>query len=189
MFVIYVSTLLTGIGRYREQSCRVCPLCKLRFDVRRVPGECVTTLTSAPSINVVAYQLDSLKSRLQTTKTPITVPRLAALVYREEGIIGFYRGLWIPLTTISFVRKCPHVRFLPDDIFKPKLQGAASFTIYNRTKEQFRNHNYLNRYNILDVALVGGISGAMSGALISFGSARKFSFTFTELLLINGNSV
>jgi hypothetical protein len=53
------------------------------------------------------------------------------------------------------------------------LQGAASFTIYNRTKEQFRNHNYLNRYNILDVALVGGISGAMSGALISFGSARK----------------
>jgi len=51
------------------------------------------------------YQLDSLKSRLQTTKTPITVPRLAALIYREEGIMGFYRGLWIPLTTISFVRK------------------------------------------------------------------------------------
>jgi hypothetical protein len=70
-------------------------------------------------------------------------------VYREEGIIGFYRGLWIPLMTISFVR-------------------AASFTIYNRTKEHFRNNNYLNRNNIIDVALTGGSSGAMSGALISF---------------------
>lgn len=26
-------------------------------------------------------------------------------MYREEGVIGFYRGLWIPLMTISFVRK------------------------------------------------------------------------------------
>jgi len=116
-------------------------------------NKAVVCALSASYVSTFAgYPLDSLKSRLQTTKTPITVPRLAALVYREEGIIGFYRGLWIPLTTISFVR-------------------AASFTIYNRTKEQFRNHNYLNRYNILDVALVGGISGAMSGALISFGSA------------------
>jgi solute carrier family 25 carnitine/acylcarnitine transporter 20/29 len=25
-------------------------------------------------------------------------------VYREEGFTGFFRGLWIPLVTISFVR-------------------------------------------------------------------------------------
>lgn len=49
-------------------------------------------------------QLDSLKSRLQTIKHPISVPTLAALVYREEGVRGFYRGLWIPLVTITFVR-------------------------------------------------------------------------------------
>ena len=49
-------------------------------------------------------QLDSIKSRLQTTKHKVTVPHLAALVYREEGLMGFYRGLWIPLMTISFVR-------------------------------------------------------------------------------------
>jgi len=48
---------------------------------------------------------------------------------------------------------------------------AASFTIYNRTKEYCRDHNYLCRDNILDVALTGGLGGAMSGALISFGSA------------------
>ena len=49
-------------------------------------------------------QLDSLKSRLQTIKTRITVPQLAVLVYKEEGFLGFYRGIWIPLLTISFVR-------------------------------------------------------------------------------------
>ena len=48
-------------------------------------------------------QLDSLKSRLQTIKHPISVPSLAVLVYREEGVRGFYRGLWIPLVTITFV--------------------------------------------------------------------------------------
>jgi solute carrier family 25 carnitine/acylcarnitine transporter 20/29 len=51
--------------------------------------------------------------------------------------------------------------------------GAASFTIYNRTKEHFRNNNYLIRNTVFDVALTGGISGAVAGALISFGCARK----------------
>lgn len=57
---------------------------------------------------------------------------------------------------------------------KHYVLGAASFTIYNRTKEHFRNHNYLCRNSVFDVALTGGISGAMSGALISFSSAREF---------------
>ncbi|KAF8077862.1 hypothetical protein FPV67DRAFT_1443423 [Lyophyllum atratum] len=116
-------------------------------------NKAVVCALSASYISTFAgYPLDSLKSRLQTTKTPISIPSLAGLVYREEGIMGFYRGLWIPLMTISFVR-------------------AASFTIYNRTKEHFRNHNILCRNSILDVALTGGFSGAMSGALISFTSA------------------
>jgi hypothetical protein len=51
--------------------------------------------------------------------------------------------------------------------------GAASFTIYTSTKELFHNRNYLNRDSIIDAALVGGIGGAISGALISFGSARR----------------
>ncbi|KAF5380982.1 hypothetical protein D9615_004030 [Tricholomella constricta] len=116
-------------------------------------NKAVVCALSASYISTFAgYPLDSLKSRLQTTKTPISIARLAGLVYREEGIMGFYRGLWIPLMTISFVR-------------------AASFTIYNRTKEHFRNHNILCRDSIIDVALTGGFSGAMSGALISFTSA------------------
>lgn len=118
-----------------------------------IRNKAVVCALSASYISTFAgYPLDSLKSRLQTTKTPISVPRLAAIVYREEGVRGFFRGLWIPLMTISFVR-------------------AASFTIYTRTKEHFRNHNYLTRESMIDAAIVGGIGGAMSGALISFGSA------------------
>ncbi|RDB20958.1 putative mitochondrial carrier C29A3.11c [Hypsizygus marmoreus] len=120
-------------------------------DVLRRNKAVVCALSASYVSTFAGYPLDSLKSRLQTTKTPITIPRLAGLVYREEGIMGFYRGLWIPLMTISFVR-------------------AASFTIYSRTKEHFRNHNYLCRNSIIDVAITGGISGAMSGALISFTS-------------------
>ncbi|ESK94518.1 hypothetical protein Moror_7985 [Moniliophthora roreri MCA 2997] len=116
-------------------------------------NKAVVCALSASYISTFAgYPLDSLKSRLQTTKTPISVPRLAAIVYREEGVVGFFRGLWIPLMTISFVR-------------------AASFTIYTRTKEHFRTHNWLARDSIVDVSVIGGISGAMSGALISFTSA------------------
>jgi len=86
-----------------------------------------------------------------TTKTPITVPRLAALVYREEGVIGFYRGLWIPLMTISFVR-------------------AASFTIYSNTNDYFRKNNYLIRDKMLDAACTGAAGGALAGASLTFGS-------------------
>ncbi|KAJ2913437.1 hypothetical protein MD484_g6975, partial [Candolleomyces efflorescens] len=116
-------------------------------------NKAVVCALSASYISTFAgYPLDSIKSRLQTTKTAVSIPKLAAMVYREEGVMGFYRGLWIPLMTISFVR-------------------AASFTIYSRTKEHFAYHDILYKDRLTDVALTGGISGAMSGALISFGSA------------------
>ncbi|TRM62672.1 mitochondrial carrier domain-containing protein [Schizophyllum amplum] len=98
------------------------------------------------------YPLDSMKSRLQTTRHAVSIPQLAMLVYRDEGMKGFFRGIWIPLLTISFVR-------------------AASFTIYSRTKEGFAQRGILARDSIVDAAIAGGAGGAMSGALISFGSA------------------
>ncbi|KAH9945903.1 uncharacterized protein BXZ73DRAFT_37424 [Epithele typhae] len=113
----------------------------------------VVCALSASYISTFAgYPLDSIKSRLQTNKQRVSIPRLALTVYQEEGIVGFYRGLWIPLMTISFVR-------------------AASFTIYSRTKEYFRDRHWLARDRIFDVSAVGGVSGALSGSLISFGSA------------------
>ncbi|KAH7912210.1 hypothetical protein BJ138DRAFT_1083982 [Hygrophoropsis aurantiaca] len=135
----------------------------------------VVCALSASYISTFAgYPLDSLKSRLQTTKSRISVVRLAGLVYREEGVRGFYRGLWIPLVTISFVR-------------------AASFTIYSGTKEYCRNHQYFSRDRMADAAMTGGISGALSGSLISFASApfelvkvrRQLEFTIAASKGIN----
>ena len=129
--------------------------------------------------------MDSLKSRLQTTKTPISVPRIALLVYREEGIIGFYRGLWIPLITISFVRTCSiHISVECSGRIAPgrAMSGAASFTIYTRTKEFFRDHHLIDHSKLLGCATVGGIGGAMAGSLISFGSARVFLTGFFLLI-------
>jgi hypothetical protein len=54
------------------------------------------------------------------------------------------------------------------------MAGAASFTIYTRTKEFFRDHHLIDHSRLLGCAAVGGIGGAMAGSLISFGSAREF---------------
>ncbi|KAH9843217.1 mitochondrial carrier [Rhodofomes roseus] len=116
-------------------------------------NKAVVCAVSASYISTFAgYPLDSIKSRLQTIRTPVTVPKLAIQVYREEGVVGFYRGLWIPLMTISFVR-------------------AASFTIYTRTKEYFHDRHWPAQSTVWSVASIGGIGGALSGSLISFGSA------------------
>lgn len=102
-------------------------------------------------------QLDSLKSRLQTIKHPISVPSLAVLVYREEGVRGFYRGLWIPLVTITFVRMSGLSGIsLPGRVLMMS-QGAASFTIYSGTKEAFRDAHIFNRDTLVDTSLLGGL--------------------------------
>ncbi|KIJ41289.1 hypothetical protein M422DRAFT_75640 [Sphaerobolus stellatus SS14] len=105
------------------------------------------TLIEHLSSEATAHATNALTSR-----TPITVPNLAVKVFREEGIAGFYRGFWIPLITISFVR-------------------AASFTIYSGTKEALHERGLFARARVGDVAVSGGLGGALSGAVISFGSA------------------
>jgi len=113
----------------------------------------VISATVASFMSTLAgYPLDSMKSRLQASRKSITVPTLALTVYREEGIGGFFRGIWIPLCTISIVR-------------------AASFTIYGGTKEFLANRNLLAQYRLVDVGGSGGLGGALAGAIISFGSA------------------
>lgn len=86
-------------------------------------------------------QLDSLKSRLQTIKHPISVPSLAVLVYREEGVRGFYRGLWIPLVTITFVRMSVY-SFLPP--FYPPPSGSDDVTRSGVIYNLFRNQGHFS---------------------------------------------
>ncbi|PVF94857.1 mitochondrial carrier [Serendipita vermifera] len=112
----------------------------------------VVSATTASLLSTFAgYPLDSLKSRLQASRVPITVPRLAVNIFQEEGIVGFYRGLWIPLVTISAVR-------------------AISFTIYNGTKEWLYKERHWSNERLLTIGGSGAIGGALAGCMISFGS-------------------
>ena len=107
---------------------------------------------------ILRKKLDSIKSRLQTTKQRVSIPRLALTVYQEEGIVGFYRGLWIPLMTISFVRAySPTLSSALPQTRSPATLGAASFTIYSRTKEYCRDHDWFAHDRIFDVSAAGGI--------------------------------
>jgi len=112
----------------------------------------VSATVASFTSTLAGYPLDSMKSRLQASRKSITVPTLALTVYREEGIGGFFRGIWIPLCTISAVR-------------------AASFAIYGGTKQFLANREIMSNYRLLDVGGSGGLGGALAGAIISFGSA------------------
>ncbi|KAG8781564.1 hypothetical protein FRC15_008551, partial [Serendipita sp. 397] len=124
----------------------------------KAPHKAVVSATTASLLSTFAgYPLDSLKSRLQASRTSITVPRLAANILREEGIAGFYRGIWIPLVTISAVR-------------------AVSFTIYNETKDKLHGPYGWSRERLLSVGASGAVGGALAGCLISIGSVRECDF-------------
>ncbi|KAG8933295.1 hypothetical protein FRC03_012254 [Tulasnella sp. 419] len=113
----------------------------------------VVCATTASLLSTLAgYPLDSLKSRLQTTKVRISVPRLAANVLKEEGVAGFFRGIWIPLFSIAAVR-------------------TVSFSMFTSTKEYLAAHHIAENPRAINVAFAGGLGGAFSGALISVASA------------------
>ncbi len=63
------------------------------------------------------------------------------------------------------------------------MVGAASFTIYTRTKEFCRDHQLVDHTKLLGCAAVGGLGGAMAGSLISFGSARESASNFDILFI------
>ena len=88
----------------RQQSGRLRALGELYLDICGVSGESCTLRAERSQGLTRLRKLDSIKSRLQTTRQRVSIPRLALAVYQEEGIVGFYRGIWIPLMTISFVR-------------------------------------------------------------------------------------
>lgn len=63
------------------------------------------------------------------------------------------------------------------------MVGAASFTIYTRTKEFCRDHQLVDHTQLLGSAVVGGLGGAMAGSLISFGSARESASKSATLVI------
>jgi hypothetical protein len=129
----------------------------------------VVSATTASIVSTFAgFPLDSLKSRLQSSRENLSMGRLAAEVVREEGIGGLWRGFPLPLITISIVR-------------------TISFTIYTSTKRILNSTadspppgkapwldlhlGVLNKNRTADVALTSLIAGGASGAVVCLGSA------------------
>jgi hypothetical protein len=112
----------------------------------------VTAGTASLISTAASFPFDSLKSRLQVKHYP-SVWACGKAVFHEEGIAGFFRGVTIPLITISFVR-------------------TSSFAIYVNTKSWLHKKGWFDDPNRLThTALSGAAGGATSGVVISCGSA------------------
>lgn len=112
----------------------------------------VTAGTASLVSTAASFPFDSVKSRLQVRDYP-SIWACAKAVVREEGFRGFFRGVTIPLITISFVR-------------------TSSFSIYYNTKAHLHRNGVLNDSSrLIHTALSGAAGGATSGVIISCGSA------------------
>lgn len=78
--------------------------------------------------------------------------RCAQAVMREEGFQGFFRGVTIPLITITFVR-------------------TLSFSMYATTRKWMERHFGSREENLPRTALYGLLGGVSSGTVISCLSA------------------
>lgn len=94
-----------------------------------------------------SFPFDSLKSRLQVKHYP-SIWSCGKAVWKEEGLAGFFRGVTVPMITISLVR-------------------TSSFAIYVNTKDWLHRNSYLaDRSKISNTALSGMAGGATSGVII-----------------------
>lgn len=167
----------------------MCPLCVIYFDVRWVPGAsslpmCLTLepfyiyshgAVGLPQVEVADYENTDNCSANSRSRVP------------RRGYHWLLSRNMDP-THDYFVCPCVIIYYYwCERIVSNRFLGAASFTIYTRTKELFRDYNYLNRNNVVDAALVGGIGGAMSGSLISFGSARELKILPRRNSFTDGN--
>lgn len=113
-------------------------------------------LRSSPPLRpfpcVAADQFDTIKSRLQVKNYPSAWSCMRSIV-REEGFSSLFRGVTIPLVTITFVR-------------------TSSFSIYTATKNFLERHwGSKDERPLLRTSLYGFLGGMTSGAIISSGSA------------------
>ncbi|GAA5912427.1 hypothetical protein JCM6882_005509 [Rhodosporidiobolus microsporus] len=107
---------------------------------------------------VAGFPLDSVKSRLQVKRFS-GVLDCVRRTYAEEGVRGFFRGVTIPLVTITLVR-------------------TASFSIYTKTKQELEQRKWAREKTILTTAASGFLGGAASGLLLSIGTC---AFEYTKI--------
>ncbi|CAD7060959.1 unnamed protein product [Tilletia caries] len=112
----------------------------------------VTAGTASLVSTIASFPFDSVKSRLQVKYYP-SIWACGRAVLEEEGLAGFFRGVTIPLITITFVR-------------------TSSFSIYYNTKSALHTRGYAaDSSKLSHIALSGLAGGFTSGVIISCGSA------------------
>ncbi|GAA6008961.1 hypothetical protein JCM10207_004041 [Rhodosporidiobolus poonsookiae] len=109
---------------------------------------------------ISGFPLDSVKSRLQV-KRYSSVLDCARRTYAEEGIRGFFRGVTIPLVTITLVR-------------------TASFSIYTGTRAELDRRQWFTGQTMPSAAMAGFVGGAASGLMLSIGTS---AFEYTKIKL------
>ncbi|GAA5965222.1 hypothetical protein JCM3765_006360 [Sporobolomyces pararoseus] len=120
----------------------------------------IAALSASFCSTVAGFPLDSVKSRLQV-KRYSSVLDCARRTYADEGVRGFFRGVTIPLITITLVR-------------------TISFNIYTGTKEKLQNRGWVKNDSVKSTAVSGFAGGAASGLLLSIGTT---AFEFTKIKL------
>ncbi|KAM0753835.1 mitochondrial carrier [Meredithblackwellia eburnea MCA 4105] len=118
----------------------------------------IAAATGSLVSTVAGFPLDSVKSRLQV-KRYSSVLDCVRKTYHAEGVQGFFRGVTIPLITITAVR-------------------TASFSIYNGVKEGLVDRDLLKEDKAWSVASLGFLGGAASGILLSVGTS---AFEYTKI--------
>ncbi|GAA5862248.1 hypothetical protein JCM3774_004837 [Rhodotorula dairenensis] len=120
----------------------------------------VAALVASFCSTIAGFPLDSVKSRLQV-KRYSSVLDCARRTYAEEGIRGFFRGVTIPLVTITLVR-------------------TTSFSIYTWSKDELLRKRWLTGETVPSTAMAGFLGGAASGLLLSVGTT---AFEYTKIKL------
>ena len=54
-------------------------------------------------LTLSGHPFDSIKVRMQTSSPPIGLSKWISTTMKKEGLLGFYRGLTPPLSTVPFV--------------------------------------------------------------------------------------
>ncbi|WWC90415.1 uncharacterized protein L201_005350 [Kwoniella dendrophila CBS 6074] len=140
----------------------------------------VVSATTASLLSTFAgFPLDSLKSRLQSSRENVSIPRLAAEVVREEGIGGLWRGFPLPLITISIVRTISFTIYTSTkrilNSVPPTSPAQANITSADGSDPSQRwldiNLGLFTQDKASDIALTSLLAGGASGAVVCVGSA------------------
>ncbi|WWC63607.1 uncharacterized protein I303_106212 [Kwoniella dejecticola CBS 10117] len=138
----------------------------------------VVSATTASLLSTFAgFPLDSLKSRLQSSRENLSIPRLAAEVVKEEGIGGLWRGFPLPLITISIVRTISFTIYTSTKRILNSIPSTSSSPSPNKPPNGASapwldlKLGLFTRDNAADIAITSWLAGGASGAVVCIGSA------------------